>query len=225
MSELRLDDVTVAYRDRTALAGVCLELTQRRIAVVGANGSGKSTFARLLNGLATATSGTVRVHGLDPATQGADLRARVGFVFSNPDAQIVMPTVAEDVAFSLRGRPRAEVAEHTTEALEQLGLTSLADAPAHDLSSGQKQLLALAGVLVRRPTLIVADEPTALLDAANSRRISQHLIDEGDHQLVLVTHDLALAARCEVAIRFEAGRLVDQGEPDTVIAGYERSLA
>ncbi len=224
---IRLDGVSVDFAGRTALRDVSIELTQRRIGVIGANGSGKSTFARLLNGLVAPTSGTVSVHGLDPVRQGKQLRQRVGFVFSNPDAQIVMPAVAEDVAFSLRGRglSRTEIDDRTSAALARFALTPHADAPAHDLSSGQKQLLALAAILVAEPTLVVADEPTALLDAVNSRRISGHLLDDPSHQLVLVTHDLALAARCDVVLRFEDARLVEHGEPGTVIAGYTRTYA
>ena len=113
-----LDTVCVRLGERLALEGVSLRLDQQRIAVIGANGSGKSTFARLLGGLVTAESGTVSVLGLDPSRQARELRRRVGVIFSNPDAQIIMPTVAEDVAFSLRGDrlPRAEVAHRVAAA-------------------------------------------------------------------------------------------------------------
>jgi len=219
--------VSVDFDSRTALEDVSVLLDQRRIAVIGSNGSGKSTFARLLNGLASASDGEVRVHGIDPLRQGRLLRRRVGFIFSNPDSQIVMPTVAEDIAFSLRGRglSRTEIDERVSRMIDTYGLADHADAPAHSLSGGQKQLLALSSVLVSEPELIVADEPTALLDAANTRRISNHLLDDMHQQLVLVTHDLGLARRCDVALRFDHGRLVACGDPDTVIADYERSHA
>jgi len=222
-----LDDVAVRLGERLALEGVSLRLDQQRIAVIGANGSGKSTFARLLGGLVTAESGDVSVLGLDPARQAKELRRRVGFIFSNPDAQIIMPTVAEDVAFSLRGDrlPKARAAERVAAALEQFGLAELADRAAHDLSGGQKQLLALCGAMIRRPELVIADEPTAYLDARNSRLIAGHLLGEASsHRLVLVTHDLALAARCDVAVLFDEGRLVAVGTPLDVIDRYETSL-
>ncbi|QHO71222.1 energy-coupling factor ABC transporter ATP-binding protein [Marisediminicola antarctica] len=210
-----------------ALRDVSVMLPERRIAVIGSNGSGKSTFARMLNGLVAPSAGHVRVHGLDPAREAKQLRRRVGFIFSNPDAQIVMPTVAEDVAFSLRGQglARDEVAERVAATLGTYGLDALADAPAHTLSGGQKQLLALAAILIRQPALIVADEPTALLDAANTRRIGNHLLDELAQQLVLVTHDMRLAARCDVVLRFEDGRMLERGDPRDVIAHYEREHA
>jgi biotin transport system ATP-binding protein len=237
-SGILLDGVSVRLGDELALNDISLHLDQQRIAVIGANGSGKSTFARLLGGLVTAENGTVSVLGLDPATQAKELRRRVGVIFSNPDAQIIMPTVVEDVAFSLRGErlPKAEVAQRVTAALEEFGLAELADRAAHDLSGGQKQLLALCGALIRQPALIIADEPTAYLDARNSRIIAGHLLGDASptsdvgpkaasaHRLVLVTHDLALAARCDVAVLFEDGQLVAVGAPADVIDRYEASL-
>ncbi|MBC7723773.1 MAG: ABC transporter ATP-binding protein [Burkholderiaceae bacterium] len=224
---ISFDAVSVDFAGRTALRDVSIVLHQRRIGVIGSNGSGKSTFARMLNGLVSATSGTVRVHDLDAARQAKQLSRKVGFVFSNPDAQIVMPTVAEDVAFSLRGRglSRTEVDDRVASTLQTYGMSDHADAPAHSLSGGQKQLLALCAILIGRPDLVVADEPTALLDAANTRRIGNHLLDDLEQQLVLVTHDLRLAARCDVVLRFDEGRLVESGDPTSVIERYEREHA
>lgn len=224
--EIALTDVTVDFGDRVALADVTCRLDEHRIAVIGANGSGKSTFARLLNGLDTPTAGSMSVHGLDPVRQGKQLRRTVGFVFTNPDAQIIMPTVAEDVAFSLRGRglSKSEIADRVASVLAAHGLGDHADAAAHSLSGGQKQLLALCSVLVTEPQLLVADEPTTLLDAANTRRIAD-LIAGLEQQVVLVTHNLRLAERCDIALRFEEGRLVEQGDPVDVVGRYEREFA
>lgn len=221
------DAVSVEFAGRPALCEVSVVLDQRRIGVIGSNGSGKSTFARMLNGLVLPSSGKVGVHGLDPTRQAKQLRRRVGFIFSNPDAQIVMPTVAEDVAFSLRGRglSRGEVDDRVCSTLDTYGLTAHADAPAHTLSGGQKQLLALCAIQIAEPDLLVADEPTALLDASNTKRIGGYLFDGPAQQLVLVTHDLRLAARCDVVLRFEHGRLVEHGEPGGVIERYEREHA
>lgn len=223
---IHLADVSVEFSGRTVLRDLSLSLGEHRIAVLGANGSGKSTFARLLNGLVTPQRGEVRVHRIDPVRQPKQIRRQVGFVFSNPDAQIIMPTVAEDVALSLRGRglSRTQIRARVSAELDRFGLTEYADQAAHTLSGGQKQLLALCAVLIGRPSLVVADEPTAYLDAANSRRIAGFLLDEMPQQLVIATHDLRLAARCDLAIRFEAGRLVDRGDPAEVIARYEKDL-
>ena len=208
-------------RARTVLRDVDVSLDERRVAVVGANGSGKSTFARLLNGLVLPTTGTVRVDGLDTRRDARAVRRRVGFCFTNPDAQIVMPTVREDVAFGLRRRDlaRGEAARRVGAALDRFGLAGHADHPAHLLSGGQKQLLALASVLVTEPDVLVLDEPTTLLDLRNTRMIAA-LLETLDQQVVLVTHDLDLAATYERVLVFHEGALVHDGAPAPAIAHY-----
>ncbi|HET8896502.1 MAG TPA: ABC transporter ATP-binding protein [Protaetiibacter sp.] len=222
-----LESVSVDLDGRRILDDVTVRLDQHRIAVIGANGSGKSTFARLLDGLVTPTRGTARVLGYDVARDVKRMRAEVGFVFTNPDAQILMPTVAEDVRLSLKssGLARATIDTRVASVLAEYGLADHADAPAYSLSGGQKQLLALASVLVREPKLVIADEPTTLLDLGNARRISTLLIDELPAQLVVVTHDLELAARCDVALRFDGGRLAQVAEPAEVVEHYRRAVA
>ncbi|MGL3807159.1 energy-coupling factor ABC transporter ATP-binding protein [Paeniglutamicibacter sp. R2-26] len=223
---IHLTDVGVRLGDTDVLRDVSLDLGARTVAVIGENGSGKSTFARLVGGLVPRTSGGLSVLGIDPARRAAELRRRIAVVFSNPDAQIIMPTVAEDVAFSLRADrlPAAELRERVAAAMERFGLGDLAERPSHDLSGGQKQLLALCGAFVRRPELVVADEPTAYLDARNARLVADHLLEDAGHRLLLVTHDLALAARCDQAVLFAGGRMVEVGDPEDVIARYEAVL-
>lgn len=224
-SDIALTRVTVrhptAAGEVTALDDISLETCAHNLAVIGLNGSGKSTFARLLNGLRTPTQGSVSVGGLDTVTDVRMLRRKVGFVFTNPDAQIVMPTVAEDLAFSLRGRglTTGQIAERVAAVLAENGLAGHADLPAHDLSGGQKQMLAIQSVLVAGPSLIVADEPTTLLDARNARRIADLLLGL-PQQCVIVTHDLELAARCDEALLFDNARLITQGNPRDVIDRY-----
>ena len=198
-----------------------LALTERRVALVGANGSGKSTLARLVNGLVAATDGRVLVDGLDVAREGREVRRRVGFVFTDPAAQLVMPTAAEDVALSLRRRHR-DKRERRSAALDVLrahGLDGLGDRSVHGLSGGQRQLLALAGVLATEPTVLVADEPTTLLDLANARRVGDLLLGL-PQQLLLVTHDLELAARCDRALLLADGRVTADGAAAEVVAHY-----
>jgi biotin transport system ATP-binding protein len=219
MIELR--GVTHRYGDRIVLRDVELRLAERRIGVVGANGSGKSTLARLLNGLVVPTTGTVLVDGLDTRREGPAVRRRVGFVFTDPDAQIVMPTVAEDVAFSLRRSEldRAARARRVTEVLERFGLADHADHAAHLLSGGQKQLLALAAVLVTEPAVLVCDEPTTLLDARNARRVAG-LLAGLPQQVVLVTHHLEQLEDFDRVLVVDGGRVVADGVPGTALAAY-----
>ena len=224
VASIALAGVSVHREGAPILRDVSIELTAPRIAVIGANGSGKSTFARLLNGLVEPTAGSVVVHGLDASRERRELRRLVGFVFTDPQAQILMPTPAEDLALSLRGLRRDEIAARVAAVLAEHGLAERADVPAADLSGGQKQLLALASVLITGPRLIVADEPTTLLDLRNSRRIGDLLLAQ-PAQLVLVTHDLELAARCDHAVLFEDGAIAASGDPAAVISEYRRLCA
>jgi biotin transport system ATP-binding protein len=180
----------------------------------------------MINGLVTPTSGTVTVDGQNVAKHARDVRRKVGFIFTNPDNQIVMPTVQEDVAFTLRrrGLSPAEIADRTAAALEQFGLTPHADQPAHRLSGGQKQLLALAAVLVAKPATIVADEPTTLLDARNARRISE-LLQTLPQQVIVVTHHLHLVENFDRVIVIEEGTVVADGHPADALAAYRALLA
>ncbi|WP_222193201.1 energy-coupling factor ABC transporter ATP-binding protein [Modestobacter italicus] len=214
------------YGDRVVLEGIDLTLTERRVGVIGANGSGKSTFARLLNGLVVPSEGRVLVDGLDTATQVRAVRRRVGFVFQDPDAQIVHPTVAEDVAYGLenQGVPAQERAVRVAEVLARYGLAGHADHPAHLLSGGQKQLLAIAGVLVMQPARIVFDEPTTLLDLVNARRVAE-LIAGLDQQVVVVTHQLDLLDGFDRVLVVDGGRVVCDDAPAAAVAAYRTLMA
>ncbi|MTE12392.1 energy-coupling factor ABC transporter ATP-binding protein [Nocardia aurantiaca] len=218
---IELDGVSHRFGEREVLRALDLSLSENRIAVIGSNGSGKSTFARLLNGLQVPTAGQVRVDGLDTRKQGKAVRKLVGFVFQDPDVQIVMPTVAEDLAFGLKhhGVAKSEIADRVTETLAEYGLTAFRDHPAHLLSGGQKQLLAIAAVLSVGPKYVVFDEPTTLLDLRNKRRISR-LLQELPQQLIVVSHDLDLLADFDRVLVFDEGRLVADGPPADTIAHY-----
>jgi biotin transport system ATP-binding protein len=223
---IELRGVGHRYGDRVVLDGVDLTLTEARVGVVGANGSGKSTFARLLNGLVVPTEGRVLVDGLDTRTQVRAVRRRVGFVFQDPDAQIVHPTVAEDVAYGLQnqGVPPGEQAVRVAEVLERYGLAGHADHPAHLLSGGQKQLLAIAGVLVMRPARIVFDEPTTLLDLVNARRVAE-LIAGLEQQVVVVTHQLDLLDGFDRVLVVDGGRVVEDAPPGLAVTAYRTLMA
>lgn len=211
---------------RTILDSVTLELTERRVAVLGANGSGKSTLLRLINGLAAASSGRVLVDGLDPATRGRAVRARVGFVFTDPLSQLVMPTPLEDVELSLRRRitDRAQRRTAALALLAERGLSAVAGQSIYDLSGGERQLAALTAVLAVEPTILIADEPTTLLDLRNKTML-RHVLQGLEQQVVVATHDLDLAADAERVLVVDAGRIVHDGPAAGAIAFYVGLMA
>lgn len=223
---IEFDAVCVERGGRTVLSGLTLRLDEKRIGILGANGSGKSTFVRLLNGLVLPASGHVRVFGLDVATDTKAVRRKIGFLFQNPDNQIVYPTVGEDVAFGLKALKlgREEERRRVEVALETHGLGGFANRLVHELSGGERQLLALAGIMVMEPSLLVLDEPTTLLDRRNRRRLIEE-VDRTARPVVLVTHDLELLADFDRVLVFEAGRLAFDGSAADGIAAYEALTA
>lgn len=227
MPLISVTGVTHTYPARRlpVLADVSVELAEHRVGVIGANGSGKSTFARLLNGLVVPDQGVVRIDGFDTRRDGKRVRQLVGFCFPDPDAQIVMPTVAEDVALSLRrrGQRGGELSARVSAVLTRFGLDGYADHPAHLLSGGQKQLLALAAVLGTEPALVVLDEPTTLLDLRNAERITD-LVAGLDEQVVLLTHHLHLLDGFDRVLVFDQGRLIADAEPGAAIDHYRRRM-
>ncbi|WP_329399434.1 ATP-binding cassette domain-containing protein [Streptomyces lydicus] len=218
---ITLHGVTVRFGTRTVLDALDVELTEQRIGVIGANGSGKSTFARLLNGLVLPDEGTVLVGGHDTAKDVRRIRRQVGFVFQNPDNQIVLPLVEEDMAFGLRntGVPRKEIPGRVREQLAHLGIAALADRPSHALSGGEKQLVALAAVLVMRPETVVFDEPTTLLDLRN-RNLIRDTVAALPQQAVVLTHDLDLLTGFDRVLVLDRGRVVHDGPPRAAVPWY-----
>lgn len=230
---IRLDGVSVVVAasqrgapDRTLLSDVSLSLAEHRICVIGANGSGKSTLLRLFNGLRLPTTGTVTAAGFDTATQGRRVRTKVGFIFTDPLAQLIMSTPVEDVELSLRSRMKGRDAR-TREAmrlLEGRGLGRLAHQSIHDLSGGERQLVALTSVLAVEPEIIVADEPTTLLDLRNKFILRENLAAL-PQQIVFSTHDMDVASDASRVLVVDEGRIVADGEPAATIGFYERRMA
>lgn len=215
------EGVRVTLDGRDILKGATLTVRERRVGIIGANGSGKSTFARLINGLIAPSAGTVSVDGLDTVKDAVAVRRTVGFVFQNPDNQIVFPIVSEDVAFGLKNQrlPKAEIAQRLAAEFGRFGIAGLAERAAHSLSGGEKQLVALAAVLVMRPRLIVFDEPTTLLDLKNRNRLAA-AIDALDQSAIVVTHDLGLLRTFDRVLVIEDGRVVADDAPAAAIPWY-----
>lgn len=227
MPEVAFEGATVAVEvddsrePKILLDRIDLRLRERRVGIIGANGSGKSTLLRLVNGLIQPTAGRVSVGGDDTVKAVRKVRRAVGFVFTDPLSQLVMPTGREDVELSLRrsirnGAGRRQAAE---EVLQVLGLLHLADQSIYELSGGERQLMALAAVLAVNPAVLVLDEPSTLLDLRN-RELLRGTLARLDQQIIMSTHDLELALDMDRVLVIEKGRLAFDGAPAEAVAAY-----
>jgi cobalt/nickel transport system ATP-binding protein len=215
--------VGFAYPDgRMALDGVDLEVAPgERVAVLGPNGAGKSTLVLHLNGILEAQRGEVIVGGLPVVKRNLpEVRRRVGIVFQDPDDQLFMPTVHDDVAFgpAQAGLRDDDLACRVADALAAVGMTDRRDAAPHHLSFGQRRRVAIATVLASEPDVLVLDEPTANLDPAARRELTE-VLAALDVTLLVVTHDLPYALEtCERAVVLDEGRIVADGSSADVLA-------
>lgn len=213
----------------TALRGIDLTIARGEfVAIVGPNGSGKSTLARHFNALLLPTAGEVRVDGLltaDPRNLWA-VRRRVGMVFQNPDNQTVASTVEEDVAFGPENvaLPSAEIRRRVDEALGIVGLSDYRTRPPQMLSGGQRQLLAIAGVLATRPAGIVFDEPASMLDPLSRRHVLATIrrLHQDGLTIVLITQAMDEATAAQRVLVMDAGRIVMDGPPAEVFEQGKR---
>ncbi|OZI24765.1 energy-coupling factor ABC transporter ATP-binding protein [Bordetella genomosp. 7] len=223
---IEFDRAVVATPQSQALKGVTLTLQQRRIGVVGPNGAGKSTLAKLLNGLVLPTSGRVLVDGLDTRREVKAVRRKVGFVFQNPENQIVYPIVREDLAFGLKTLrlDAAECGRRIEACLHALGIAHLADRASHTLSGGECQLVALASVLVMEPSLVVFDEPTTQLDLRNRNRVAQ-AIGALDRPALVVSHDLDLLRDFDRVLVVVDGQVAADDAPGPALHWYREHCA
>ncbi len=218
-------DLEYVYPDGTrALRGVSLKIENKKTAIIGANGSGKTTFLLHLNGILKPTRGEVRLDGV-PLKYDREslqrLRSRVGIVFQHPDDQLFAPTVEQDVAFGPRnlGLPVDLVRERVEEALEIVGLEGKAGKPPHLLSGGEKKRAAIAGILAMQPEVIILDEPTSNLDPEGSEGVIE-LLEELALQgktIVISTHDMELAYQwAEKLYLLREGSLIGEGTPHEI---------
>lgn len=208
-----------------ALEPLTLAITGKRIGVIGLNGSGKTTFARLINGLTKPTTGRVIVNGRDTADEKTVV-TDVGFIFQSPQNQIILPIVKDDIAFGLkrRGLSKAEIEARVEGVLARFGAEALADRRAHELSGGELQVAALCSVLATGPGILILDEPTNQLDLKN-RALVERIIAGLPESAIVITHDLELIAGFERVLVFHEGRLAADEPAAEAIARYREIAA
>jgi len=223
---IEVEALVYAYPDgQSALRGVnfCLQVGET-VGLIGSNGAGKSTLLLHLNGVLKGSSGEVRVHGLSVnAAHLLEVRRQVGMVFQDPDDQLFMPTVQEDVAFGPLnlGWPQDQVQNSVLQALATVGAVHLAARAPYRLSGGEKRAVAIAGVLAMMPRVIVMDEPSAGLDPAARRRLI-HLLRGLELTQLIATHDLDLVQDlCSRVLVMREGLVVADGSPDAIFADAE----
>ena len=199
------------------------------VAVLGHNGSGKSTFAKHLNAILLPTGGKAYVFGTDTSDENMldEIRRHVGMVFQNPDNQIVATVVEEDVAFGPEnlGVEPSEIKRRVDEALSLVGMSEFSHAAPRNLSGGQKQRIAIAGIIAMQPSCIVLDEPTAMLDPSGRREVMdtvKRLNREKGIGIVLITHYMDEAAEAERVIVIDSGSVVLDGTPQEVFVQYDK---
>ncbi|UJF17189.1 energy-coupling factor ABC transporter ATP-binding protein [Vibrio sp. SS-MA-C1-2] len=213
-------NVTLIKDNHTILSDISVNLTAKRIGIIGHNGSGKTTFSKLLNGLEIPTSGEVSLFNQE--MEPIEKQQHVGFVFQNPDNQIIFPIVEEDIGFGLTqlGLPKKEIQQRVEDFLNKFNLGHLKQRLTHQLSGGEKQLIALIGVLIMQPEYIILDEPTTLLDLKNRLALIE-ILNDLQQKLIIVSHDLELMSQMDQLILFHSGSIVDSGEPTRILTKYQ----
>jgi biotin transport system ATP-binding protein len=225
-SKIVFERAEVRRASRQLLSIPALRLDAQRIGVIGDNGSGKSTMLRLINGLLLPSSGRIVVAGLETARHRKELPAQVGFVFQNPDHQLIFPTVGEEIAFGLteRGMPARQARNQALTLLEQHGCTGWVDRNVNELSGGQKQLVCILAVLATEPSILLMDEPFSSLDLP-TRLVLSRKIMRLPQQIVMASHDLDLLAQFDRVIWLDAGCIREDGSPADVLPAYREHAA
>jgi energy-coupling factor transport system ATP-binding protein len=229
---IELKNIKYVYHgeeDTTALDDVSFSIFEGEwIAIIGHNGSGKSTTAKIINGLIEASEGDVFVEGEKLTEENVwDVRSKVGMVFQNPDNQFVGSTVEDDVAFGLEnhGVPREEMVKRVYDALDKVRMRDFAKKEPARLSGGQKQRVAIAGIVALRPKIIILDEATSMLDPEGREDVIatiQKIKEEQNLTVISITHDIDEAANADRILVMRQGKLIQEGTPKEIFSQGEK---
>ena len=223
---IKVENVSFSYDENTVLNNISLSVKEGEfVALLGHNGCGKSTMAKLFNVLLTPNSGTVTIDGIKAESDDDiyDIRSRVGLVLQNPDNQLVATIVEEDVAFGPEnlGIPPKEIRKRVDDALKAVDMYEYRKHAPHKLSGGQKQRVAIAGIIAMEPKCIVLDEPTAMLDPKGRQEVMdtiKRLNKEHNITIVLITHYMDEAVQSDRVIVMDKGSVLTQGTPQQVFS-------
>jgi energy-coupling factor transport system ATP-binding protein len=229
--KLRIEHLSFQYphAKEAALKDISFSVYQGEwVSIIGQNGSGKSTLAKILNGLLLPNEGVILVNGEIILSEETiwDVREHIGMVFQNPDNQFVGTTVQDDVVFGMenRGVPRNEMIERLQYALSLVGMEEFAEQEPHTLSGGQKQRVAIASVLALRPSILILDEATSMLDPMGRKEVMetvQQLVQANHMTVISITHDLEEAAQSDRIVVLDRGNIVKEGTPEYVFTFTE----
>ncbi|WLD57845.1 energy-coupling factor ABC transporter ATP-binding protein [Salinispirillum sp. LH 10-3-1] len=217
-----LSGVSLKREGKTVLKDITLALAEPRIGLVGHNGSGKSSLVRLLNGLLQTDAGSIEVHGVSPKQGPEKMSAHVGFIFQNPDHQLIFPTVLEELAFGLRnqGHSRQEAELLSFDFLDRYDRAEWAERPVHSLSDGQKQLVCIFAVLLLQPKLLILDEPFSALDLPTRYQLLD-LLASLPQQVIMISHELETFSDFDRILWLDHGSVRMDDTPPTVLAAYQ----
>jgi len=223
---IKLQAAGVALGGRVILHPLTLDLSERRIGVLGRNGSGKTTLLRLIAGLIAPEQGIVRVEGFDPFVDRTAALAALGILFQNPDHQILFPTVEEELAFGLvqSGLPQSQALARAHAALAAEGRAHWAKVPVSTLSQGQRHYLCLLAVILMEPRTILLDEPLAGLDLPTQLRLARRF-EVLPQRLITIAHDPTSLKGVDRVLWLEAGQIVADGPPDEIIPAFTAEMA
>lgn len=215
---IEANGISLTIGEQKILDNVSLKIQEKRVAIIGANGSGKTSFVRCLNGLITPDHGQITIGNLDIKKDIRAIRRKIGFVFQNAAQQFIYPVVSEEIGFALQVQklPAPLIKEKTNFLLEQFDLLHLRDKPVHNLSGGEQKMISLLSVMISEPDYLILDEPTTFLDHRQKRKFLD-VIDNLPQNIILITHDLDAVMPYQRVIAFNQGRVVLDGEAAQIV--------